>query len=30
MLVTYGVQMFADAFDDLISGLESRQGELAA
>jgi transaldolase len=25
-----GVQKFADAFDELISGLESRQGELAA
>jgi transaldolase len=29
-LETEGVQKFADAFDELISGLESRQGELAA
>ena len=29
-LETEGVQKFADAFDELMAGLESRQGELAA
>jgi transaldolase len=29
-LETEGVEKFSDAFDELISGLESRQGELAA